>query len=270
MYLGIDIGGTKTLVACLDKTGVIQESLKFPTPKNYGSFLNSLARVVANLSTKDFVACGVAAPGRLDPKKEIGLVFGNLPWKDVRIKSDIHRMLRCPVVVENDANLAGLSEAMLLKEKYSRVLYLTISTGINVGFIVDQHIDSDIAPEVGDIMMERNGKLETWEHFASGKAIVRRFGKRASEIDDEATWQLIAYDFSLGISDLIAVIQPQVIVIGGSVGVYFDKYDKQLRGCLRQFETPLTPTPPIKKAGRPDEAVVFGCYDLARQVYGNK
>jgi glucokinase len=270
MYLGIDIGGTKTLVACLDKSGVIQESLKFPTSKDYGTFLNDLAKAVANLSTKEFAACGVATPGRLDAKKEIGIVFGNLPWKEVHIKSDIHRMLRCPIVLENDANLAGLSEAMLLKDEYNRVLYLTISTGINIGFVVDQHIDNDIAPEAGDIMMERNGKLETWEHFASGKAIVRRFGKRASDIDDEMTWRTIAYDFALGIADLIAIVQPEIIVIGGSVGVYFEKYDKQLRECLKQFETPLTPTPPIKKAGRPDKAVVYGCYDLARQIYGDK
>jgi predicted NBD/HSP70 family sugar kinase len=270
MYLGIDIGGTKTLVACLDQAGVIQESIKFPTPQEYGNFLNELAKTVANLSTTEFAACGVAAPGRLDSKKEIGIVFGNLPWKEVHIKSDIHRMLRCPVVIENDANLAGLSEAMLLKKKYSRVLYLTISTGINIGFIVNQHIDSDITPEAGDIVMERGGKLVTWEHFASGKAIVKRFGKRASDIDDEETWRKIAHDFALGIADLIAVVQPQVIVIGGSVGVYFDKYGDLLKAALKQFETPMTPTPPIIKAGRPDQAVVYGCYDLARQTYGHK
>jgi predicted NBD/HSP70 family sugar kinase len=270
MYLGIDIGGTKTLVATLEGNGVIKESVKFPTPQDYASFINDLAKTVSSLSVKEFAACGVAAPGRLDVKKEVGLVFGNLPWKEVHLKSDIQRMLHCPVVLENDANLAGLSEAMLLKHKYGRVLYLTISTGINIGFVVDQHIDSDIAPEAGDIMMERHGKLETWEHFASGKAIVRRFGRRASDINDEATWRTIAYDFALGIGDLIAVLQPQVIVIGGSVGVYFNKYEKLLKEALKEFETPLTPTPPIIQAGRPDQAVVYGCYDLAKQVYGDK
>ena len=270
MYLGIDIGGTKTLIASLDGRGVIQESVKFPTAQDYGTFLNDLARSVVTLSSKEFAACGIAVPGRLDTKKQIGIVFGNLPWRNVHLKSDIHRMIRCPIVLENDANLAGLSEAMLLKDKYSRVLYITISTGINIGFIVNQHIDSDIAPEAGDIVMERHGKLETWEHFASGKAIVRRFGKRASDINDETTWRKIVHDFALGIADLIAIVQPEVIVIGGSVGVYFEKYGKFLKEALRQFETPLTPTPPIVKAGRPDQAVVYGCYDLARQVYGNE
>ena len=116
MYLGIDIGGTKTLIASLDKEGVIQESVKFPTAQDYGSFLNDLAKSVATLSTKEFAACGIAVPGRLDTKKEIGVVFGNLPWKEVHLKSDTHRMIRCPIVLENRrANLAGLSEAMLLK-----------------------------------------------------------------------------------------------------------------------------------------------------------
>jgi predicted NBD/HSP70 family sugar kinase len=270
MYLGIDIGGTKTLVATLDVNGVIQESIKFPTSQDYGSFLNDLAKTVAGLSVKEFSACSVAAPGRLDAKKEIGVVFGNLPWKEVHLKSDIHRMLGCPTIIEKDANLAGLSEAMLLKDKYNRVLYITISTGINIGLVVDQRIDNDISPEAGDMIMERHGKLEPWEHFASGKAIVRRFGKRASDINDEETWRIIAHDFALGIADLIAVVQPQVIVIGGSVGVYFDKYGKLLKEALKQFETPLTPTPKIIKAGRPDQAVVYGCYDLARQFYGDR
>jgi predicted NBD/HSP70 family sugar kinase len=270
MYLGIDIGGTKTLVACLDERGVIKDSLRFPTPKEYGNFLNELAKSVVNLSTDQFIACGVAAPGRLDPKKEIGIVFGNLPWKNVRIKSDLHRMLRCPIAVENDANLAGLSEAMLLKNEYDRVLYLTISTGINIGFIVNQHIDTDIYPEAGNIVMERHDKLETWEHVVSGKAIVERFGKHASEIDDEKTWRVIAHDFAIGITDLIAVIQPEVIVIGGSIGTYFDKYAAILRESLKKLETPLTPTPPIQAASRPEEAVVYGCFDLVRQIYEDK
>ena len=70
----------------------------------------------------------------------------------------------------------------------------------------------------------------------------------------------------MGIADLIAIVQPEIIVIGGSVGVYFEKYEKLLKEALRQFETPLTPTPPIIKAGRPDPGSRLRlCYDLARR-----
>lgn len=268
MYLGIDVGGTKTLVAVLNNHGVIKESLKFPTNKNYAAWRHHLAETVEQLATKEFIACGVAIPGRIDRKKGIGLDMGNLPWHDVPVKSDLQKLLDCPVVVDNDANLAGLSEAMLVKQ-YSRVLYVTISTGIGTGFIVDQAIDPAFADsEGGQMLLEYRDHLEPWEDFASGRAIVARYGKRASDITDQATWKHITHDVALGLINLIAIVQPEVIVLGGSVGTYYSRYKKYLHDALKEYATPLVPIPRIKQASRPEEAVVYGCYDLAKSLYG--
>jgi predicted NBD/HSP70 family sugar kinase len=268
MYLGIDIGGTKTLVACLNNEGVVKEMFKFPTPKVYPEFLKELSITVAKLSTNKFIACGVAVPGRVDREHGVALAFGNLPWTNVPIKRDVERMFDCPAVVENDANLAGLSEAMLLKE-YNCVLYVTISTGIGTSIIINQKIDPELADsEGGGIRLEHNGKIETWEEFASGRAIVNRFGKRASEITDQNTWKIIAKNIAIGLFDLVTFIQPDVVVLGGGVMTHLDSFDELLLKELKQYETPLTPIPPIRKAQRPEEAVVYGCYDLARNVYG--
>ena len=269
MYLGIDIGGTKTLVACLDEHGVILESLKFPTPETYTKFKHVLADTVDKLSTKRFVACCVAAPGRLDRERGIGLGFGNLPWSNVPIRDDVKRIVHCPVIIENDAKLAGLSEAMLLKD-YSRVLYVTISTGIGTGFIIDQQIDPDFDDmEGGHMILEHQDKLQKWEDFASGQAIVKRFGKRAEDIHDAKTWKIIAHDVSLGLTNLIAVVQPEVIVFGGSVDTYFERFEPYLNAELKKYNTPLTPTPALRKAARPNEAVVYGCYDLAKSSHAH-
>ncbi len=269
MYLGIDIGGTKTLVATLDDNGVIQERQKFPTPKDYAEFGKALAEVVDKLSTNNFVACTVAVPGTLDRANGVAISLGNLPWHEVSIQKDVAALLSCPVAIENDANLAGLSEAMLLKETYSRVLYITISTGIGTGLIANQSIDPGLADsEGGQILLEYKGKTVKWESFASGSAIVRRFGKQAHEITDPATWKIIAHDISLGLIDLIAVIQPEVIVVGGGVGSSFEKLDAPLREALATYATPLVPIPPVIKAGRPEEAVIYGCYDFAKSLYG--
>lgn len=269
MYLGIDIGGTKTLVASLTNDGVIIERNKFPTPKVYTEFLRELSANVAELTTKDFTAVGVAAPGRIDREKELVEAFGNLPWKDVPLKRDIERITGRPVVVDNDANLAGLSEAMLLK-KYDCVLYVTISTGIGTGVITDKKIDPNFEDsEGGQIIIEHNGKMQKWEDFASGRAIMQQYGKRASEITDDTIWKAISRSIAVGLFDLITFIQPDVVVLGGGVGGHLEKFKPFLQAELRHFETPLTPIPPILEAQRPEEAVVYGCYDLAKSVYGS-
>jgi glucokinase len=268
MYLGIDIGGTKTLVAALNNEGVISESVKFPTPKVYPEFLRELAKTVATLSTKEFAAAGVAAPGRVDRNRGVALAFGNLPWKDIPLQHDIERIVHCPAVVDNDANLAGLSEAMLLGQ-YETVLYVTVSTGIGTGIIVNQKIDPEFADsEGGEILLEHDGKLQKWEDFASGRAIVKQFGKRASDITDEKTWKTIARNIAVGLFDLITFIQPDAVVLGGGVGTHFDQFDDYLLQELKHFETPITPIPPVLRAQRPEEAVVYGCYDLAKSIHG--
>ncbi len=268
MYLGVDIGGTKTLVASIDSEGVIAQRHKFHTPVVYEDFLSELAEALGILDVKDFVAAGVAVPGRINRTNGEAIAFGNLPWKRIPIKNDIEAIVNCPVVVENDAKLAGLSEAMLLKE-HQKVLYVTISTGIGTGLIVNQRIDPAMADsEGGQMLLEHNGKLEAWEDFASGRAIVQRFGKRASDIHDNATWQIIAHNIALGLIDLIALMQPDVIVLGGGVGGHYDKFKDFLHENLNEYQNPLFTVPIIKEAARPTLAVLYGCYDIARQVYG--
>ena len=268
MYLGIDIGGTKTIVASLDDNGVIQENFRFETPQNYTEFLAVLAENVDKLATKKFKAAGVGVPSKIDRTQGIAIAGGRLPWTNVPVQKDVHAIAHCPTIIDNDANLAGLSEAMLLKE-FHRVLYVTISTGIGTGYIVDQKIDPSMADsEGGEILLEHSGKLEPWEDFASGRAIVRRFGKRATEITDKETWRTIAHDISIGLFDLIAVVEPDIIVLGGGVGAHYDKFSTYLEEYLKQYETPMLAIPPIRQAARPELAVVYGSYDLAKSTYG--
>ncbi|HJP96717.1 MAG TPA: ROK family protein [Candidatus Saccharimonadales bacterium] len=268
MYLAIDIGGTKTLVTCFDKDGTLREQLRFLTPRDYRLFIRQIAKSVADLSTKHFVAAGVALPGLVDRDHGTGIAFGNLPWQNVSIVKDIERITDCPVYIENDANLAGLSEAELLQDEFSKVLYVTISTGIGTGVIIDQQIDPDFADsEGGHIVLEHHGRRQMWEKFASGSAIVRRFGKRAQDITDIKTWRVIARDIATGLTDLSAIIQPDVIVLGGGVSTYFDQFAPYIKEEMKHFSTPLTKVPALRRAQRPEEAVAYGCYLLAKEKH---
>ena len=265
MYLAVDIGGTKTIVAAIEKNGHIHASQKFDTPKIYAQFLKLLEENIKTLDCK-FESGVIAAPGKVDREKGIVIAFGNLDWKNIPLLDDIEPMVNCPIHIENDTKLAGLSEAIYIKDEFSKVLYITISTGINSALIVDGVIEEDlIDSESGDMLLEHDGKLQKWESFASGKAIVKKYGKRASEINNRSDWDAISRNIALGIINLIAIIQPEVIVIGGGVGSHFKKFQAPLHDHLKKFEMPLVPIPPVRAAKKPEEAVIFGCYYLAKR-----
>ncbi len=268
MYIGVDVGGTKTLVAVLDEHGVIKEQAKFPTPKKYDNFLLELRHALAHFKMQDFRAGAIGVPGSIDRQHGVSLGSPNVAWGKVPLQADCEKVFACPVVVENDANLAALSEAMLQK-RHQTVLYFTISTGIGTGVIRNQRIEPAlINMEGGHILLPHKGKLADWESFASGRAIYERFGKKASDITDPETWKTIARNLSLGFFENIAIVQPDLVVIGGSIGTYFDRYGKYLLAELKKYELPLVPIPKIIGAARAEEAVIYGCYDLAKQTYG--
>lgn len=265
MYLGIDVGGTKTLMAVFTNDGALKQSIKFKTPQDYKEFVLQIASKSQELDQKSFNAVCVAIPGRIDRDKGTVISAGNLGWKNLPVKKDIAQIFQTKIIIENDANLGGLSEASNVSGDIDNVLYITISTGIGTGIITNGIIDPSLADtEGGQTIFRHNGKLQRWEKFASGKAIVKKYGKKASEITDEKTWKTIARDLSLGFLDLAMIIQPDVIIVGGGVGSHFEKFKKPLLAELKKFETPLAPIPPIKKAKRPEEAVIYGCYELAK------
>ena len=106
MYLGIDIGGTKTLVATLSDDGVILESQKFPTDKDYSKFISDLGETLAKFQLdKDTHAC-VGIAGLLDRNTGVAHALGNLPWVNIPIRDDVSKLLDgAPVLVENDARM---------------------------------------------------------------------------------------------------------------------------------------------------------------------
>jgi glucokinase len=268
MYLGVDVGGTKTLVAALTDEGEISQQVKFPTPEDYDHWLLELRHTLAHFRHHDFHAAGLGIAGRINRKHGRHYSAGHLGWDNVPIQADVERIVGCPVALENDAKLAGLSEAMLRDER--RVLYVTISTGVGFGLVIDGQIDQNIGDSGGNtIMVDYRGRHVSWESVASGRAIVERYGKKAMDIHDGATWRTIARIIASGLGELIAIAEPEVVVFGGSVGVYFDRFGHFLEAELKRYELPLLMPPALVKAQRPEEAVIYGCYDFAKQRFGH-
>lgn len=267
MYLAIDIGGTKTLIASFSANGQLVKSFRFATPASYAQFKSQLKQAIDdNFGDIDFsmACCGV--PSLINHEAGVAIAFGNLNWKHLPIKYDLEQMLGIGVLIENDAKLAGLSEAQLVLGNYEKIYYLTVSTGIGGGYVVNGKLDPDlINTEPGHMMIEHNNKMQKWESFASGKAIYKKYGQKAADINDKKTWHDISENLARGLIDIIALTQPDAVIIGGGVGAHFEKFKTILKEHLEKYANPLVKIPPLLGAKRAEEAVIYGCYELIKQ-----
>lgn len=259
MIVAVDTGGTKTLVAVFGTDGQLVRDQKFPTPSDITAYLEQLTLTIDGLLAGEPATClSVALPGTI--QNGVMVWAGNLAWRD----TDIHGLLAghydCPIIVENDANLAGLAEARALADIPPVCLYVTISTGIGTGLILDGKIHPLLSrTEGGRIVLPHDGSHAIWETFASGKAIKQRFDKLASDITDDATWRIIADNIAQGLLVLCPFLRPDVVIIGGGVGAHYDKFSHFLSATLQaNLHDGYLPT--IVEAVHPETAVIYGCY----------
>ena len=260
MIVAVDTGGTKTLVAVFDTDGQIVAKTKFPTPHDVTDYLHVLTATIDQLLAGSDPTClSIALPGTIE--NGVMMWGGNLQWKGVDMRHLLAGHYSCPILVENDANLAGLSEARALKDLPDVCLYVTVSTGIGTGVIRQGKIDPHLSHgEGGWMMLEHDGAFRRWESFASGKAIQRTYGKLASEITSRRVWHVIARNVAAGLLALCPVLRPDVIIIGGGVGSHYEKFEHDLVGLLKEHLHPTYLPTTIKKAEHPEECVIYGCY----------
>ncbi len=261
MIIAVDTGGTKTLVAAFSSKGAIKHSVKFPTPADQTEYIELLIKTIKQFGSSSLEAISIALPNI----RETNFVptFSNLPWKNFDVVDELrpHFTDTIPIFVGNDAKLGGLGEVRLIDPTPHRALYVTISTGIGTGLIIDGRISSDmIASEGGHIMLEYDGTLREWESFASGRAIRNVYKRYGSEITSPRTWQAINHRFSIGFLTLIPIYQPDVVIIGGSMGVHFKKYGPKLESIVHEQLPAVITKPRFIQAIHPDEAVIYGCY----------
>jgi glucokinase len=264
MLVTVDTGGTKTLIASFEKNGDIGEMIRFPTPPNQDDYVALLRKILqdtyAHLPVEALV---VGLPGIV--KDGVAVWCNNLGWKNFDAQQALAGVLGdTPVIIENDANLAGLSETRILEPTPISSLYVTVSTGIGTGIITNGHIDPGLRhSEGGRALVEFDGVIREWESFASGQAIYQAYGKYARDITSQRVWNQIADRISRGFLAAIPIIQPDIVIIGGSIGSYFEKYGNQLEAILQEKLPPHIVCPRFVQAKHPEEAVIYGCYYYA-------
>ena len=189
--VGVDVGGTKTLLALVDPGGGVRARRRVETPqRGPEDLVQVLVRELealleqAGRRREDVLGLGVGAPGPLDPRSGVVFEPPNLAgWRDVPLAAMLQEAAGIPTWVENDANAAALAEAWVgVGTGVRDLIYITVSTGIGGGLILDgelYHGVSGTAGEVGHMTVEPEGPLcgcgrrGHLEAVASGGAIAR-------------------------------------------------------------------------------------------------
>lgn len=264
MLVAVDTGGTKTLVASFLEDGRIGEQFKFPTPANEIDYVVMLKEVLeTHFGSEQVDAIIVAMPGIV--KDGVAIWCNNLKWMNFDVARALKGVLHdAPLYIENDANLAGLAETRQLAQIPALSLYVTVSTGIGSGIITEGKINPDLRnSEAGRSLVEFDGAVREWETFASGKAIYKAYGKYARDIKSKRIWHHVADRISRGFLAVIPTLQPDVIIIGGSIGTYFEHFGADLAGLLKEHLPAHIPAPKLVQAQHPELAVIYGCYYYA-------
>ena len=247
MYLAIDIGGTKTLIALFNKRGLVVKKLKFKTAQGYKKFTADLIHNLGEFKNRKIKCVVVAVPGVV--QKNCSAVLGNREWGQIDLISPIKSVFSCPIYFENDANLASVFESKKLR---GRTVFLTFSTGIGGGIAEKGQILPESSKfEPGHKIYEYNGKKAEWEDIAAASALEKAYHvDMATDIRGKAAHQDIAARVALGLPDIIKKYHPDTIVLGGPLGKIFGSYAKYLPKLDVKYARPK----------RPLESVIYGCY----------
>lgn len=236
IFIGIDLGGTQLRVAAITGQGVILEQIKMLTDsgRGYRSIVADMQRACRRLTLAYRVAAiGVIAPGPLDAVNGVIHAQPTLPdWDEVPLRSMLEAEFDLPVQLENDANGAALGEALLGAGRgHTSVFYITVSTGVGGGFIYKQQLISgahNCAGEIANMIISDEGPCTgelnkgALESLASGTALGQQ--ARAWGLVDAAELLTLAEprarfvaSLSTGIANVIHILNPDIIVMGGGV-----------------------------------------------------
>ena len=265
MYLVIDIGGTKTLIASFNKRGRVIKKYKFKTPKDRAEFVGILKSALIPFSRKygkKTEQVIIAIPGWIE--NNIATKFGNRPWKNLDLAKELNNLFKCPITLKNDADLATVYESSFYR---GLCLFLTFSTGIGGGLARRGKLAKNSASvEPGHIHYVFDGKNLEWEDIASCAAIGEHYGCQATSIRGVDAHRDIAFRVSLGLPQMIQKYHPDIIVIGGPLAKIFPRFKKFIRPNVRQFLSQTKKFPRFVAAKRPTESVIYGGYLYAKRL----
>jgi glucokinase len=290
LTIGVDMGGTNMQAAVVDREGRVLARTRRDTPADdVEAAREVIVDVVCELARDHPVeAVGIGAAGFVDATRSTVLFAPNMAWRGEPLRTYVAAATGLPVVVENDANVAAWAEFRYgaARDADDSAIMVTIGTGIGGILAV-----SDGHP----CGCGRNGCLE---QYASGTALVR-FAREGAKDDQAAAASLlelaggevdaitgpmvtsaakagdpvareafarVGYWLGLGLADLVHILDPQVLVVGGGVSEAGDLLLGPAREAYAQSfgARGRFPAAQIRPAEMLNSAGVIGAADLAR------
>ena len=292
MYqIGIDLGGTKIEGIVVDDNYKTIARKRIPTNQNngYDSILESIKILCMQLAEKtsvvtqesfENISIGVCTPGALS--LDTGLIKNSntqcLIGKD--LQNDLKNILNHDVSIENDANCFALAEAKLGVGKDHDIIFgVIMGTGVGGGIIIDgkiHHGRTNIAGEWGHHCLHTGGNScycgnkGCVETYISGPALEKNWYQLSglnqslleiiqnSDNPNFANWKKTFLDnFALSLSNVIDIIDPDVIILGGGVSNIDFLYDEGKNAIYEKVFSDIIDTPIVKNE-LGDSAGVFG------------
>lgn len=242
----VDIGGTKIAIGLVDREGNLHAYRDIPTqaesgPQDAVLRIDKVLRKIFNASQGNLIGIGIGSTGPVYPMTgEIGKLDFLPGWDGFNIVQQLADRFNLPVAMENDADAAALGEARWGAGKgASHFLYVTVSTGIGTGFVIDGALYRGVNsshPEMGHHIIDPSGPLCScggngcWESLASGPAMVQwmndpRFTSAqeicsAAEQGHEHARQAVERTgryLGIGLANMVTLFVPDVIALGGGV-----------------------------------------------------
>lgn len=246
-YIGIDLGGTNVRCAKIDDLGNVLQVVKNQSFAQDGpeKVYNNICSLIEQIDGyKDISGIGIGVPGPVDTVLNKMIMSTNLPgMQDFPLAKLLQDKFNVPVFLDNDANVAGLAEAIVgAGKQYNIVYYVTLSTGIGGALVVNDQLVSGMngyAGEIGNLIIDRNRQkynhlnIGAVENEASGTAITR-YGKKLfpndvhnagdifkKAIENEpqaiALVDQVTTDLAVLFSHIAHIVNPHCFVLGGGM-----------------------------------------------------
>jgi len=260
VYIGLDIGGTKIMVASADRGGNILRRERTATSTSLEEDLTNINSMIAEVAKEDkIMGMGAAIGGPLDWEQGIVSPLHQPAWRNVPLKAIMEEKWGCPFHVDVDTNVAALGEYRWGGVSAKRFLYLTLSTGMGGGLLINGEIyrgQNGAHPEVGhqSIPFQSSNSLavqcecgapDCLEALVSGNGIRRIYGKPAEELAAKE-WDEVSYNLGQGLRNMAVLYVPDIIRIGGGVAVGGGNNFIQAAKTVMEEHLKLVPAPQVE------------------------